>query len=257
MAYVEIQKEETLAVITINRPQALNALNTEVLNELAASLDVVEKDNEVKAVIITGGGTKAFVAGADIGEMQNKNVTEAYDYIQLGQGIFERIENFRTPVIAAVNGFAFGGGCELALACDIRIASDKAKFGQPEVGLGIIPGFGGTQRLPRLVGKGKALELILTGNTINAAEALGIGLVNKVTEGDALEAAKEMAKVILAKSPVAVSLAKQAVHYGLQCDVKTGIATEASYCSMCFGCEDQKEGMRAFAEKRKANFTGR
>jgi len=174
MSFVEIQKEENLAIIAINRPQALNALNSEVLKELAASLDVVEKDDEVKLVIITGGGAKAFVAGADISEMQTKNVGEAYEYICLGQGIFERIENFRTPVIAAVNGFAFGGGCELAMACDIRLASDKAKFGQPEVGLGIIPGFGGTQRLPRLGGKGKALELKLNGNTISETEALNI-----------------------------------------------------------------------------------
>lgn len=257
MQFIELKKEEGLAVLTINRPQALNALNSEVLSELATILDDVEKEDEIKVLIITGGGSKSFVAGADIGEMQSKNSAEGYVFAGKGQSIFDRIETLRIPVIAAVNGLALGGGCELAMACDIRIASPNAKFAQPEVGLGIIPGFGGTQRLPRLVGKGKALELILTGNIVTAGEALNIGLVNQVVEGDILAAAKEMAQMMLTKSSLAINYAKKAVHYGLQSDIKTGMAIELSFEGMCFGSEDQKEGMAAFAERRKANFTGR
>ncbi len=257
MANVLLEKSEGIAIISINRPEALNALNTETVVELGKVVDAVKADDEVRVVIITGAGGKAFVAGADIAEMQSKNAEAGFIFGTTGQAVFEKIEGLARPVIAAINGFALGGGCELAMACDIRLASEKAKFGQPEVGLGIIPGFGGTQRLPRLVGKGKAMELILTGGVIPAAEALRIGLVDKVVEGDVLEAAKELAKNIAAKSPLAIRYAKAAVNKGLQSDVNTAIAYEASLLGLCFATEDQKEGMAAFLGKRKPEFKGR
>jgi len=256
MATVMVAKEDKMAVITINRPEALNALSSEVLTELNAAIEDVKADEQVGVVIITGAG-KAFVAGADIAQMKSFTVDEAYNFAKLGQEVFEKIETMPKIVIAAVNGFALGGGCELAMACDIRLASEKAKFGQPEVNLGITPGFGGTQRLTRLVGKGKATELITTADNISAADAERLGLVNTVVSGDVLVAAKEMAQKILAKGAYAVSYAKVAIHNGIQTDIKTAIAYEASVFAMCFGTEEQKEGMTAFLEKRKPSFNGR
>ena len=256
MSAVELLIEEGIGVITINRPESLNALNTQVLEDLSAVLESVETEEEVKVVIITGAGNKAFVAGADIAEMQNKSVDEAYRFSRLGQQVFGKIETMPKPVIAAVNGFALGGGCELAMACDIRVASENARFGQPEINLGIIPGFAGTQRLPRLVGKGKALELIMTGDMITAADAEKLGLVNKVVSGDVLEAAREMAKKIASKGALALHYCKAAVHYGLQADMETGSAYEAGLFGVCFASNDRKEGIAAFLEKRKPQFKG-
>lgn len=254
MATVQLTKEEGLAVITINRPEALNALSKVVLQELDSALESVKADLEVGVVIITGGGNKAFVAGADIALMQSMSVNEAYSFAKFGQEVFIKIETLPQIVIAAVNGFALGGGCELAMACDIRLASESALFGQPEVNLGITPGFGGTQRLARLVGKGKAIELITTANNLTAVDAERLGLVNAVVEGDVLEAAKNMARKILTKGSFAVGYAKKAIHDGLQTDIITGNAYEASLFGLCFGNLEQKEGMTAFLEKRRPDF---
>ncbi|HYF84073.1 MAG TPA: enoyl-CoA hydratase-related protein [Clostridia bacterium] len=246
--------EENIAFITLNRPKALNALNTETLDDLGWAVLRAGKEKEVKAVIITGEG-RAFVAGADIAEMRGLTIQEGRDMTILGQEVFNRIENLDKPVIAAVNGFALGGGCELAMACDIRVASDKAKFGQPEVNLGIIPGFGGTQRLPRLVGKGAAKYLIFTGEMISAEEAFRLGLVDKVVPGEELlSTAVSIAKVIMSKAPVAIKMAKHAIKNGMNVDLKSGIAYEAEAYTTSFGTEDRIEGMSAFVEKRSAEF---
>ncbi|MBS5581892.1 MAG: short-chain-enoyl-CoA hydratase [Megasphaera sp.] len=249
-------KENGIGVLTINRPKALNALNTETVTELNDCVGKIENDPEVKVLIITGGGQKSFVAGADIVEMSTKNAIEGRHFGKISQDTFTRIENLPQPVIAAVNGFALGGGCELACACDFRYCSDNAKFGQPEVGLGITPGFGGTQRLPRVVGRGYGKELIFTARMINAQEAHRIGLVNKVVPQDQLmDACMKTAKEICANAKVAVQLAKSAVNRGINCDVITGIAYEDEVFGLCFATEDQKEGMAAFVEKREKHFT--
>lgn len=253
-----LEKEENLAIITINRPKALNALNQDVLQELSAAVDQVEQDEQVKAVIITGAGEKAFVAGADIAFMENLSPMEGKDFGLLGQQLFIRIEQLEKPVIAAVNGFALGGGCELALACDIRIASTQAKFGQPEINLGIIPGFGGSQRLPRLIGKGRALELLFTGDMIDGAEAYRLGLANKVVEPEVLlPVAKKLAGKIVKKSSITLKFMKEAVHQGMEMELEQGIAHEANLFGLCFSTEDQKEGMNAFLNKRPAEFKGK
>ncbi|ABK62010.1 MULTISPECIES: short-chain-enoyl-CoA hydratase [Clostridium] len=249
---VLLQKEGSLAIVTINRPKALNALNTETLNELDLVLDEIENDDNVYAVIVTGAGEKAFVAGADISEMKDKSVLEARKFGLLGNRIFRKVETLGKPVIAAVNGFALGGGCELSMSCDIRIASEKAKFGQPEVSLGITPGFGGTQRLARLVGMGMAKELIYSAKNINAEEALRIGLVNKVVAPENLmEEAKKLANQIAGRAPIAVRLCKQAINRGIQVDIDTAINIEAEIFGECFSTEDQKDAMTAFVEKKK------
>lgn len=249
-------KENGIGVLTINRPKALNALNTETVTELNDCVGKIENDPEVKVLIITGGGQKSFVAGADIVEMSTKNAIEVRHFGKISQDTFTRIENLPQPVIAAVNGFALGGGCELACACDFRYCSDNAKFGQPEVGLGITPGFGGTQRLPRVVGRGYGKELIFTARMIDAQEAHRIGLVNKVVPQDQLmDACMKTAKEICANAKVAVQLAKSAVNRGINCDVITGIAYEDEVFGLCFATEDQKEGMAAFVEKREKHFT--
>ena len=249
---VLLQKEGSLAIVTINRPKALNALNTETLNELDLVLDEIENDDNVYAVIVTGAGEKAFVAGADISEMKDKNVLEGRKFGLLGNKIFRKVETLGKPVIAAVNGFALGGGCELSMACDIRIASEKAKFGQPEVSLGITPGFGGTQRLARLVGMGMAKELIYSAKNINAEEAFRIGLVNKVVAPENLmEEAKKLANKIAGRAPIAVRLCKQAINRGIQVDIDTAINIEAEIFGECFSTEDQKDAMTAFVEKKK------
>lgn len=260
MAYENINYtvENGIATIAINRPKALNALNLATLTELKDVVEKIAVDKAVQVVIITGAGEKSFVAGADIVEMSTKNAVEGRVWGQVGQNIFTEIENLPQPVIAAVNGFALGGGCELACACDIRYASENAKFGQPEVGLGITPGFGGTQRLTRVVGRGHAKELIYTANIIDAQEALRIGLVNKVVpQAELMDAVMKLAKTITKKAPVAVQLAKVAINRGINCDVVTGISYEAEVFGLCFATADQKEGMKAFIEKRKPTFEGK
>ncbi|MGM0396964.1 MAG: short-chain-enoyl-CoA hydratase [Bacillota bacterium] len=249
-----LKREGNIAVLSINRPDAMNALNTEVLRELSRAVDVVKEDDNVFVLVITGEG-KAFIAGADIAEMSGMNSQEARSFAETGLNTFRKIETMEKPVIAAVNGYALGGGCELAMACDIRIASSKARFGQPEVGLGITPGFGGTVRLSRLVGLAKAKELILTGNLIKADEAMSIGLVNKVSEPDALMAeTMEMAGKIALNAQLAVRYSKQSINRSHEVDVDTGMEIERSLFGLCFSTEDQKEGMNAFGEKRKPDF---
>ena len=252
MENVLIAKEGHVATITINRPKALNALSTAVLTDLNAALDEVAADQDVYALIITGAGEKSFVAGADIAEMKDKSVEEAAEYGKFGNAVFRKIETFRCPVIAAVNGFALGGGCELAMSCDIRVASENAVFGQPEVGLGITPGFGGTQRLARLVGAGIAKEMIYTARNIKADRAAQIGLVNKVVAAEELSATvMKMAQGIAKNAPIAVAYAKKAINKGLQTDIDSGIAIEVEEFSNCFATEDQTYGMTCFLEKVK------
>ncbi len=250
-----LKKEGGIAVLTISRPKALNALNTKTLCELKEALNEVHGDKDVRVLIVTGGGDKAFVAGADITEMKDKNAMEGREFSVLGQRVFAELQDLPIPTIAAINGFALGGGCELSLACDIRIASSKAKIGQPEVTLGITPGFAGTQRLARAVGPAAAKELIFTGAPINAQEALRVGLVNKVVEPDKLmEEAQALAMKMASNAPIAIKLAKQAINKGTEVDINTGMAYEAEVFGLCFSTEDQKEGMGAFIEKRRAQF---
>lgn len=253
-----LEKEENIAVITINRPKVLNALNADLLKELGAVVDEIEKDPGVRAVVITGAGEKAFVAGADIAFMSKLNPLEAKSFSQLGQKVFSKIENLSMPIIAAVNGFALGGGNELAMACDIRIASEKARFGQPEVQLGLIAGFGGTQRLSRIVNPGLAKEILFTADQYDAESAQKIGLVNHVVpSGELVNFCKEMAKRIAARGPVAVRLSKEAVNQGLEMDLDKAIALEADLFGLVFTTEDRNEGIAAFLEKRKPAFTNK
>ena len=254
MTHVLLEKKEHIAVATINRPKALNALNNQTLDELQMVFDYVSKENDIYGVIITGEG-RGFVAGADIVQMQPYRSEQGRDYASYAQATFNKIETLNKPVIAAVNGFALGGGCELALSCDIILASEKAKFGQPEVGLGITPGFSGTQRLPRRVGVAKAKELIFSGRMIKADEAKEIGLVNAVYAPEALmDGALEMAKSFTKNAPIAVKYAKACIDRGMQMDIDGGIAVENELFAMCFATADQKEGMGAFLEKRPAAF---
>lgn len=252
------ENQNGVGIITLNRPKALNALNQATLEELNQIADRLAQDTSVKVIIITGSGEKAFVGGADIPQMQPMSAMESRNFAKFGQGVFNKIENLPQPVIAAINGYALGGGCELAMACDIRVASDKAKLGQPEVTLGITPGFAGTQRLARLVGKGRAKELLYTGDIIDANEAYRLGLVNKVVPAEELmPAVTALAQKILSRAPVAVQLCKAAVNEGLDTDLETGTAYEAEVFGLCFATADQKEGMGAFVEKRKAQFIGK
>ena len=251
MAFVELEKKGAVGVITMNRPEALNALNDQVLRDLDSVLDQVEHDEEILVVVLTGAG-RSFVAGADIGQMSNFTAVEAKAFGVYGNQVFLKLENLTKPTIAAVNGFALGGGCELCMACDIRLASEKAKFGQPEVGLGITPGFGGTQRLPRIVGVSKAMELILTAKTIKADEALTLGLVTHVYPAEELmDKALELANAIAANAQIAVRQSKAAIRRGLQTDMATGAAFESEAFALCFATEDQKDAMRAFVNKEK------
>lgn len=248
---VLLEKEGHVAILTINRPKALNALNSETLIDINSAIDELEKDDSIYAVIVTGAGEKAFVAGADITEMKDLSALEARSFSRLGNKAFRRLESLEKPVIAAVNGFALGGGCELSLACDIRIASEKAKFGQPEVGLGITPGFGGTQRLARTVGLAMAKEMIYSARIVKADEALRIGLVNRVVAPeDLLMEAKKLANTIAVQAPIAVKLSKAAINGGMQMDIDTAVSYEAELFGQCFSSLDQKEGMTAFVEKR-------
>ncbi|MCK5636646.1 MAG: enoyl-CoA hydratase/isomerase family protein, partial [Thermoplasmatales archaeon] len=239
----------------INRPQALNALNKDTLNELSKAIDELNKDKKIKVVILTGEGDKAFIAGADIKQMANLTPLEAKEFSELGHGVLLKIENSRLIFIAAVNGFALGGGCETLVACDIAIAAKSAKIGQPEINLGVHPGFGGTQRLPRLVGRMKAKELILTGRNIDADEACKIGLVNMVVDDDKLmETSEKIAGKIASKSGIQTSFIKELVNKGIDIDLNNACSLEVSYFSSSFSTHDQKEGMKAFVEKRKPVF---
>jgi enoyl-CoA hydratase len=253
--FLTYRVEENLGIVTLTRPQALNALNQEVLIELAAVTEIISEDRVVRAAIFTGEG-KAFVAGADISEIADlQDVFAAREFAILGQSVFNEIAALPIPSIAAINGFALGGGLELALACDLRVASHKAKLGLPEVGLGIIPGFGGTQRLPRLVGRGRAFDLIFTGRHVTGEEALGLGLVNRVGE-DALQTAKELATAILKNGPVALALAKEAVGRGENLDLQEALEVEADLFGLACATRDMREGTRAFLDKRPAQFKG-
>lgn len=251
MNFITYEQEGFVGVITINRPKALNALNSEVLKELNATLDAVDLEN-TRALVLTGAGEKSFVAGADIAEMSTLTKAEGEAFGKIGNDVFRKIETFPIPVIAAVNGFALGGGCEIAMSCDIRLCSDTAIFGQPEVGLGITPGFGGTQRLARLIPVGKAKEIIYGAINIKADEAYRLGLVNSVYPlEELLLAAKKLAAKIAKNAPIAVRACKQAINEGLDLDMDQAIVLEEKLFGSCFETEDQREGMQAFLEKRK------
>lgn len=251
MNFITYEQEGFVGVITINRPKALNALNSEVLKELNATLDVVDLEN-TRALVLTGAGEKSFVAGADIAEMSTLTKAEGEAFGKIGNDVFRKIETFPIPVIAAVNGFALGGGCEIAMSCDIRLCSDTAIFGQPEVGLGITPGFGGTQRLARLIPVGKVKEIIYGAVNIKADEAYRLGLVNSVYPlEELLPAAKKLAAKIAKNAPIAVRACKQAINEGLDLDMDQAIVLEEKLFGSCFETEDQREGMQAFLEKRK------
>ncbi|MEL7566841.1 MAG: enoyl-CoA hydratase-related protein [Dehalobacterium sp.] len=250
--------DENLALITIKREKALNALNSATLKELEHAFDSISENWNIKVVIITGSGEKAFIAGADIGEMMQMKPLEARKFAELGLRVTRKIESLPQPVIAAVNGYALGGGCEIALACDFRIAAERARFAQPEVGLGITPGFGGTQRLPRLIGIGRASELLFTGRVVESSEALSIGLINYVVPNDQLLAkARELAKAISEKGNIAIHLTKSAIQKGKSMDLERALDLEADSFALCFSTTEQKEGMAAFISKRKPNFNGR
>ena len=255
MNYLLLEKSDGMGVITINRPDAMNAMKTEVVSELSMSVSDFIQDDEVGVIILTGSGEKAFVAGAYIKAMQQMDSNDALDFGKAGQEMTLIIENSPKPVIAAVNGFALGGGCEIALACHIRIASENAVFGQPEVLLGIIPGWGGTQRLPKIVGTGNANELIITGNHISADEAHRIGLVNHVVAQDELlDSCKEIGKIILKNGPKAIAISLQCIYESFDKSIQDGLAVEVDAFAKLFSSNEAKEGMTAFVEKRKANF---
>ena len=251
MGFVNYEVKGNIAVMTINRPEALNALNSAVLDELNATLDQIDT-GAVRCLILTGAGEKSFVAGADIGEMSSLTKAEGEAFGKKGNDVFRKLETCPIPVIAAVNGFALGGGCEIAMSCDFRICSDNAMFGQPEVGLGITPGFGGTQRLARLVSPGMAKQLIYTARNIKADEALRIGLVNQVVpQAELMATVEKIANGIAANAPIAVRACKKAINDGLQVDMDEAIVVEEKLFGSCFETHDQKEGMGAFLEKRK------
>lgn len=254
---LKYEVNEGVALMTINKPEVLNALDGEILTEIEQVVNELEKSEDVKALIVTGEG-RSFVAGADIVAQSMLDLEGGRNWGRNGSSIFRRLELLPMPTVAAVNGFALGGGCELAMACDMIVASEKAKFGQPEVSLGITPGFSGTQRLARKVGKARAMEMILTGNMIKADEALRIGLVNKVVAPEELlDEARALVEKIMKNGSLAVKYSKAAITRGLEMDIDSGIALENELFAMCFATEDQKEGMKAFIEKREAEFTGK
>ena len=253
-----LSMENEIGILTINRPKVLNALNIETLKELQAGIQEVKDNPAMKVLIITGAGEKAFVAGADIQEMKEMDSVAALTFSRLGHDTMKMIQDLERPVIAAVNGFALGGGTEIALACDFIYASDNAKFGLPEVTLGVFPGFGGTQRLPRLIGKGKAKELIMTGKMISAQDAFQMGMVNRVLpQASLMEETKKVATQIAGNGPIGLRLAKRVVNSGFDVDLAEACSMESLAFSICFSTEDQKEGMKAFAEKRKPSYKGR
>jgi enoyl-CoA hydratase/carnithine racemase len=258
LANVLYEKKDAIAYVTVNRPRVLNALNTPTWKDLRTAFEDAQKDVAVRGVILTGAGNKAFIAGADIGELAQATAVDAERSSRFGQEVLDLVENLGKPVIAAVNGFALGGGCETATACTIRIAVDSAKFGQPEVALGLLPGGGGTQRLPRLVGKGRALQLILSGEMIGAQEAYRIGLVNEVVPAaDLITRAEAILRKIASNAPVAVKFALDATNKGMETSQGEGLLLEASYFGLCAATEDKKEGTTAFLEKRAPQFRGR
>jgi len=258
LANVLYEKKGSIAYVTVNRPKVLNALNTPTWTDIRAAFEVAKADPSVLGVILTGAGDKAFIAGADISELAHVDAYEAEESSRFGQGVLDFIENLGKPVIAAINGFALGGGCETAMACTIRVAAEHAKFGQPEVKLGLLPGGGGTQRLPRLVGKGRALQLILTGETISAQEAYRIGLINEIVPAaNLIERAEAILKQIAANAPIAVKFSLEAANKGLETSQAEGLVLEASYFGICAATEDKKEGTSAFLEKRAPQFHGR
>jgi enoyl-CoA hydratase len=252
------EKRNGIGYVTVNRPEKLNALNRKTMEELHECFQDIKRDDEVRAIILTGAGERAFVGGADINELAVQTPVEGKEMSLRGQKVLDLIEHLGKPVIAAINGYALGGGCELAMACTLRIASEQARLGQPEVKLGLIPGYAGTQRLPRLVGKGRALEILLTGDPINAAEAYRIGLVNQVVPvQDLMAAAEKLAQKIMANAPLAVKFALEAVNHGLEMPEAEGQFLEATLFGLCCTTADMKEGTRAFLEKRQARFTGK
>lgn len=258
MALVEIEVADRVLVATVNRPEKMNALNAEVLAGLDDAILRARTDPEVGVMIVTGAGPKAFVAGADIAELATMTPVTGREHARRGQAVFGRLESLGKPVIAAINGFALGGGCELALACTMRVASENARLGQPEVKLGILPGYGGSQRLARIVGEGRAMEICLTGEPITAAEAHRIGLVNRVVPaGEALAAARELAGKILANAPLALAFTMDAIHHGLDLPLEDGLELEATLFGVCASTADMREGMAAFLEKRPARFAGK
>src|SRR5437868_3511294 len=251
-------KREQIAYISVNRPKVLNALNMETMEELGRAFTAAKEDSDVRVVIFTGAGEKAFIAGADISELAKHDAIRGKEYTHRGQAVLDLIENLGKPVIACINGFALGGGCEIAMACTMRLASDNAKLGQPEVKLGIIPGYGGTQRLPRLVGKGLAMQMVLAGEMITAQEAYRIGLVNEVTAAaELIPRAEAIAAKIIANAPLAVQYAMEAVNKGMEMTLAEGLYLEAVLFSVACSSEDKKEGTTAFLEKRGAQFKGR
>jgi enoyl-CoA hydratase len=255
---IDVVRDGRVALLTVNRPEVLNALSTEILDELSSELLDLARDRDVGAVVLTGAGDRAFIAGADIAELAVKTPLEARAYGELGQEIAHRLETMRKPTIAAVNGYALGGGCEMALACDVRLCAENAAFGQPEINLGIMPGWGGTQRLARTTSLGFAKEIIMTGRMISAEEAFQRGLVQAIYPGDQLVAkAMEMAALMAAKSPVAMAYAKEATNRSLHGDLGANFVHEADLFAILFSTEDAKEGLRAFTEKRPPNFIGR
>jgi len=258
LANVLYEKKNGIAYVTVNRPKVLNALNTPTWKDLRTAFEDARDDVTIRGVILTGAGNKAFIAGADIGELAQVTAFEAEQSSRFGQDVLDLIENLGKPVIAAVNGFALGGGCETAMACTIRIAVDTAKFGQPEVKLGLLPGGGGTQRMPRLIGKGRALQLILSGETIGAQEAYRIGLVNEIVpDAGLIQRAEVILKQIAANAPIAVKFALEAMNKGMETSQSEGLLLEASYFGLCAATEDKKEGTSAFLEKRAPQFQGR
>jgi len=260
MAYENLlyEKKDQIGYITFNRPKLLNALNRKTMEELGDLLSVARDDAEVRALILTGAGEKAFIAGADINELAQRTAIDGKEFSLFGQGVLHMLETMGKPSLAAINGYALGGGCEMALACTIRLASRTAKLGQPEVKLGIIPGYGGSQRLARLCGKGVAHELVLCGEMISAEEALRIGLVNRVVEAaELIPAAEALAKKIIANAPLAVKFAMEAIEHGMEMPQEEGLFLEATLFGLCCATEDMREGTRAFLEKRPAQFKGR
>ena len=253
-----LEKKNSIAYVTVNRPKVLNALNMATMEELRAAFTVIKDDREIRVAILTGSGDKAFIAGADIGELSKHDAVSAKEYTHRGQSVLDLIENLGKPVIACINGFALGGGCEIAMACTMRLGSDNAKLGQPEVKLGIIPGYGGTQRLPRLVGKGIAMQQLLTGEMITAQEAHRIGLVNEVVAASELiPRAEAIAQKIIANAPLAVQYTMEAVNKGMEMTLAEGLYLEAVLFGVACATEDKKEGTTAFLEKRKPEFKGK